>query len=53
MSISKWECPGAFHHARFMAKAIYYIKMFLLLLELMSREFITELEKRQNKWIQT
>ena len=39
--------PGAFHHARFMAKAIYYIKMFLLLPELMSREFITDLEKRQ------
>ena len=41
------ERPGAFHHARFMAKAIYYIKIFLLLPELMSREFITDLEKRQ------
>ena len=30
-----------------MTRAIYYIKMFLLLPQLMSREFITDLEKRQ------
>ena len=35
------EQPGAFHHARFMAKAIYYIKMFMVLPQLTEKDLVT------------
>ena len=38
------EDPGAFHHARFMSKAIYFIKMFMLLPQLTQLDLITNVE---------
>ncbi len=35
------ERPGALHHARFMAKSIYYIKMFMLTPQLLNQTLIT------------
>lgn len=35
------EQPGAFHHARFMAKAIYYIKMLMVLPQLKDKMLVT------------
>jgi hypothetical protein len=43
----KMERPGAFHHARFMAKSIYYIKMYMLLPQLLNRSLITQLQANQ------
>ena len=43
----KMERPGAFHHARFMAKAIYYIKMFVLLPQLLDKSIFTYAEGNQ------
>ena len=43
----KMERPGAFHHARFMAKSIYYLKMFMLTTQLLNRALITHLEANQ------
>ena len=36
--------PGAFDHVRFMAKAIYYIKMFLLLPQLIDKNVVDEID---------
>lgn len=38
------EDPGAFHHARFMSKAIYYLKMFMLSPQLLQLDLITNVE---------
>ena len=35
------EQPGAFHHARFMAKAIYYVKMYMVLHQLNGNGLVT------------
>ena len=35
------EQPGAFHHARFMAKAIYYVKMYMVLPQLNANALVT------------
>ena len=43
----KMERPGAFHHARFMSKAIYYIKMFMLAPQLLQKGLITHFETTQ------
>ena len=43
----KMERPGAFHHARFMSKAIYFLKMFMLTPQLLSRALITHFEANQ------
>ena len=41
------ERPGAFHHARFMAKAIYFIKMFMLTPQLLQQGLVTHFETTQ------
>ena len=40
----KMERPGALHHARFMAKSIHYIKMFMLTPQLLNQTLITRSE---------
>ena len=40
----KVQVPGAYDHVRFMAKAIYYIKMFLLLPQLIDRNLVHEVD---------
>ena len=40
----KMERPGALHHARFMAKSIYYIKMLMLTPQLLNKTLITRSE---------
>ena len=40
----KMQLPGAYDHVRFMAKAIYYIKMFLLLPQLIDRDLVDEVD---------
>ena len=40
----KIQVPGAYDHVRFMAKAIYYIKMFLLLPQLIDRNLVDEVD---------
>jgi hypothetical protein len=51
----KMERPGAYDHVRFMAKAIYYIKMFMLLPQLIERQLVTEVDvmviERMSKFI--
>ena len=41
--------PGALHHARFMSKAILYIKMFMTLHQLLELEIITNTEENSIK----
>ena len=47
--------PGAYDHVRFMAKAIYYIKMYMLLPQLIDRQLVDEIDitmiKRMSKFI--
>ena len=39
----RMQLPGAYDHVRFMAKAIYYVKMFLLLPQLIERNLVDEI----------
>ena len=47
--------PGAYDHVRFMAKAIYYIKMYMLLTQLIEKDLVTEVNvmviERMSKFI--
>ena len=49
------QYPGAYDHVRFMAKAIYYIKMYMLLPQLIERELVTEVNvvviERMSKFV--
>ena len=40
-------CPGTIHHARFMAKAIYYRKMFMTLPQLLQKDIVTDVQASQ------
>ena len=45
----RMKCLGVLHNARFMAKAIYYIKMFMTLPQFIKKAPISVVQKRQIK----
>ena len=49
------QYPGAYDHVRFMAKAIYYIKMYMLLPQLIEKQLVTEVNvmviERMSKFV--
>ena len=41
------KCPGVSHNARFMAKAIYYLKMFMALPQFIEKAAISVVQEKQ------
>ena len=42
--VFKMQYPGAYDHVRFMAKAIYYIKMYMVLPQIIDKQLVDEID---------